>query len=217
MRCRLDLLGGGEDVARRGLVAKENDGDAAALGVLVFCTMRIEPRADLGLGDVCRRRRVLPRLGEHRIAKNRAHFLLRDRILVVALRGCLVREELHGDHLVEQLLAALDGLVPEPIELIHVLERGGVVAERDRVVAHLRESLLRLLGSEGGRLGVPRVDGVRGGVAFAGLAAAHSERGERDEGDPSDGNGLEEGETTGLHGRETYHRVRSLARLAPRD
>ena len=140
--------------------------------------MRLEVGANVGLGQVRRRRRALPRIGEHGVAQDGAELLLRDRILVVALLRRLEGEELDGDHLVEQLLAALRRLVPEAVELIHVLERGGVVAERDRHVADARQHLRCLLVRERGRRRLARIGRV---VAAARLAAAGDE-GEADDG-----------------------------------
>ena len=202
-----DLLRRRERLAARGLVTQHHRREPAALRILVFCTVHVEPRADLGLGHVGGDRRVLARLGEHRVAEDGADLLLGRGILVVALCGRLLREELHRDHLVEQLLAALLRLVPEPVELIHVLEGGGVVAERDGLVPYPREHLPGLFGRQRLGLGVPGIAGL-GLPAVARLAAGCGQRQQH---------ARKTEQRTGVHGGETYHRIRRLARLPPRD
>src|SRR5207302_962994 len=72
-----------------------------------------------------------------------------------------LREQLDVDDLLEQLAPPLDRLVSEPVELIHALERGGVVAQRDRAIAHLGDRARGLLRSE--------APGSSGGVRVARL------------------------------------------------
>ena len=110
--------------------------------------MGVEVRLHFGVGDVRGLRRGLPRVLEQRIAEDRAQLLLRLRVLVVALLARLLREELDVDHLLQKLFSPLRRLVSHAIELIHVLQRGDVVTERDRLVADAREHFRGLVGGE---------------------------------------------------------------------
>ena len=96
-------------------------------------------------------------------------------VLVVALLARLVGEEHDVDHLGEELLAALGRLVAHAVELIHVLERGLEVAQRDGAVADAGEHLRGLLGGEDAGRRRARVDRGR----RRGALAARARDGER--------------------------------------
>ena len=124
--------------------------------------MGVEVRLNLGRRNGVGRRRRLARLLEQGVAEDLAHLLLGRRILVVALLARLVGEEHDVDHLAQQLAPPRGRRVPDAVELVHVLQRGDVVAEGDRAVADVREDLRRLLGRQGAD-GDSAVDGRQGG------------------------------------------------------
>src|SRR5262249_55752670 len=97
LRCSEDSLG-----IRH--TRERNDRDAAALWILVLCTMSLEPCTRLGLRHIGGRHCALACFGEHRVAQDATELLLRERFLVVALRDSLSGEELDDNHLVEKLL-----------------------------------------------------------------------------------------------------------------
>ncbi len=137
-----------EDLLPERSVADDDGGDAPALGLAELVGVRLVVRAHLGRGDVGRRRQALPSPGDHRLAEDLPDRVLDSGVLVEAPAPGFQREQLRVDDLAEQLAAPLLRLVPEPIELIHALQRPAEVAQGDHPVPDLREHARRLLGGE---------------------------------------------------------------------
>ncbi len=120
---------------------------------------------------------------EHRVAKNLARLLLDRGVFVETLASGVVGQKDDVNHLLEELLAALRGLVSHAVERIHVGERRDEVTGGDGASANTGEDARALRGRQAA------VGGGHGtGIGGRGLARAAGADG--------DGHGQREGAST---------------------
>lgn len=119
--------------------------DADLLGLVELRRVRLVVRAHLVVGDVLGLDAlfvlVLEEAADHELLLGAPHLGR----LVEVLRVRLLGEQLEAHHLVEQLATALGAVVASREIRPLVGDRLGELADRDRVIADLRERLRRLL------------------------------------------------------------------------
>ena len=149
---------------------------AAPFGLAKVVAVLVVIASHVCLGDVARSGEGGARLGQELFAQELPHALLGFGLLIESAPARFVGQELQVDELVEQLFAALGGLVAEPLERVHALQCGRVFTKGDFVVAHLGEHASRQLGGETCRLSTGRCAGRGALFVGFGVATEHAQR-----------------------------------------